>query len=258
MLNLRAYRRRPGIANYSLLLRRGPRLNAAASAVVTYSIGSLVRDIVVVNVVNHREHPHSLPSDCTPPGRYSNKRHSIHGPYIHSRNRYRRNSRCADPSSRDANGRRRYRNPTRAASTTRPHKELRSTHREPSNSPSSRNPSSPGSKGNRPREREAGCNRAAVVVVLMLPRAARKKRFDRKARSGRIAVSCTAVHCKNHRQGVRSSDRTPVLARAATAAAGTRIDPPKPDYRWPDHRYSLAEADSVPTALAFYCKHLAQ
>jgi hypothetical protein len=54
MLNLRAYRRCPGIANHSLLLRRGPRLNAAASAVVTHSIASLVRHIVAINVVNHR------------------------------------------------------------------------------------------------------------------------------------------------------------------------------------------------------------
>jgi hypothetical protein len=54
MLNLRAYRGCPGIANHSLLLRRRPRLNAAASTVVTHSIGSLVRNIVVINVVNHR------------------------------------------------------------------------------------------------------------------------------------------------------------------------------------------------------------
>jgi hypothetical protein len=182
-------------------------------------------------------HPHSLPRGCTQPGRYSNRRHSIHGPYIHSRNRCRRNSRCADPSSRGASGSRRYRNPTRAASITRPHKELRSTHPAPSNSRSSRSPSIPESKCNRRREQEAGCNRAAAVVVLTLARAVRKKRFDRKARSGRIVVHCIVVHCKNHREGVRSSDRTRTLERAATAAAGTRIDPQKRDCRSPDHRY---------------------
>ena len=203
-------------------------------------------------------HPHSSPRGCIQPGRYSNTRHNIHGPCIHSHNRCRRNSRCEDPSSRDANDRRRYRNPTRAASITRPHKELRSTHREPSNSPSSRSPNIRESKCNRRREREAGCNRAAAVVVLKLPPAVRRKRFDRKARSGRIAVHCIAVHCKNHREGARSSDRMPVLARAATAAAGTRIDPPEQGYRSPDHRYSLAEADSAPSDLAFYCKHLAR
>jgi hypothetical protein len=166
-------------------------------------------------------HPHSLPSGYNQPCRYSNKRHSIHGPYIHSRNRCHRNSRCAAPSTRDANDRRRYRSPTRAASIARPHKEPRSTRLEPSNSPNSRSPSIPESKCNRRQEQEAGCNRAAAVVVPRLRPAARRKRFDRKACFGRIAA-----HCKNHRQGVRSSDRTWVPERAATAAGGTRIDLP--------------------------------
>jgi len=55
VLNLRAHRRSPRIAHHGQLLGRRPRVDTAAPTVVADAIALVVRNIVVVNIVNNRD-----------------------------------------------------------------------------------------------------------------------------------------------------------------------------------------------------------
>lgn len=49
-----AHRRCPRVAHHGQFLARRPRVDAAAATVIANAIASVVRNIVVVNIVNHR------------------------------------------------------------------------------------------------------------------------------------------------------------------------------------------------------------
>ena len=133
MLNLRAYRRRPGIMHHGQLLRRGPGIDSPAPAVVTDAVAAICSARVVVDIVNNRRYLHLLPtvivnraivpiSAIIATARISET--IVHAAIV---------ANVRTPVARVPDGRRRCRNPTRAASRAHPHRGPRPTRREPSN-----------------------------------------------------------------------------------------------------------------------------